>query len=62
MHEVFTQPQLEARAMIAEVEHPTVGALRLLGLPRKSGEASRAERPLIQTIVFREPLLRTSPL
>ena len=35
LHEVFTDPQLEARAMITEVEHPTVGALRLLGLPVK---------------------------
>lgn len=35
LHEVFTDPQLEARDMVATVEHVTIGALRLLGVPVK---------------------------
>jgi crotonobetainyl-CoA:carnitine CoA-transferase CaiB-like acyl-CoA transferase len=33
--EVFADPQVLAREMVATVEHPTVGALRLTGIPFK---------------------------
>ena len=35
LNEVFTDPQVVARQMIASVDHPTIGALRLLGTPVK---------------------------
>jgi formyl-CoA transferase len=35
LQEVFSDSQLAAREMIADVNHPTVGALRLLGTPIK---------------------------
>jgi crotonobetainyl-CoA:carnitine CoA-transferase CaiB-like acyl-CoA transferase len=35
LHEVFTDPQLIARGMIADVEHSTIGRLKLLGVPMK---------------------------
>jgi crotonobetainyl-CoA:carnitine CoA-transferase CaiB-like acyl-CoA transferase len=35
LHDVFTDPQLAARNMIAGVEHSTLGTLRLLGVPVK---------------------------
>jgi glutaryl-CoA transferase len=35
LKEVFTDPQLDARQMIARAEHATLGAIRLLGLPIK---------------------------
>jgi crotonobetainyl-CoA:carnitine CoA-transferase CaiB-like acyl-CoA transferase len=35
LHEVFTDPQLAARDMIARVEHAAAGPLRLLGVPIK---------------------------
>jgi crotonobetainyl-CoA:carnitine CoA-transferase CaiB-like acyl-CoA transferase len=35
LKEVFTDPQLDARQMIAQAEHATLGAIRLLGLPIK---------------------------
>lgn len=35
LREVFSDPQLTARAMVAEVEHATIGALRVLGTPVK---------------------------
>ena len=35
LEEVFTDPQLAAREMIASVDHATVGALQLLGVPVK---------------------------
>ncbi len=35
LHEVFTDPQLAAREMVAAVDHVTIGALRLLGVPVK---------------------------
>jgi crotonobetainyl-CoA:carnitine CoA-transferase CaiB-like acyl-CoA transferase len=36
--EVFTDPQLDAREMIARAEHATLGAIRLLGVPVKLSE------------------------
>ena len=38
LHEVFTDPRLAAREMVAELEHATIGALRLLGIPVKRTE------------------------
>jgi crotonobetainyl-CoA:carnitine CoA-transferase CaiB-like acyl-CoA transferase len=35
LEEVFTDPQLTAREMIASVEHATIGALQVLGVPVK---------------------------
>jgi crotonobetainyl-CoA:carnitine CoA-transferase CaiB-like acyl-CoA transferase len=35
LHEVFTDPQIVAREMIAQVDHPVIGPLRLLGTPVK---------------------------
>jgi crotonobetainyl-CoA:carnitine CoA-transferase CaiB-like acyl-CoA transferase len=35
IHEAFADPQLAAREMIADVEHQTIGSLRLLGVPIK---------------------------
>ena len=33
LHELFADPQIAARAMVAELEHPTIGAMRVLGTP-----------------------------
>ena len=33
VEQVFTDPQVLARAMVVEVEHPTAGPLRLAGIP-----------------------------
>ena len=35
LDELFADPQVEARSMTAEVEHATIGALRVLGTPLK---------------------------
>src|SRR5437773_2277543 len=35
LHEVFNDPQIVAREMIANVEHATIGPIRLLGVPIK---------------------------
>src|SRR5947208_1223282 len=35
LHEVFTDPQLSARGMVAAIEHSRIGALTLLGNPVK---------------------------
>jgi formyl-CoA transferase len=42
--QVFADPQVQARAMAVETEHPTIGRLRMTGSPLKL--ASIAERPL----------------
>jgi crotonobetainyl-CoA:carnitine CoA-transferase CaiB-like acyl-CoA transferase len=44
LQEVFADPQLAAREMVAEVEHPTVGLLRVLGVPLKLSETPGAVR------------------
>jgi crotonobetainyl-CoA:carnitine CoA-transferase CaiB-like acyl-CoA transferase len=38
LHEVFSDPQVKARAMVAELEHATAGLLKLLGTPLKFSE------------------------
>ena len=35
LHEVLSDPQLEARGMVATVDHPTVGTTRVMGSPLK---------------------------
>jgi crotonobetainyl-CoA:carnitine CoA-transferase CaiB-like acyl-CoA transferase len=35
LHELFSDPQVDARAMIQEVEHQTIGPIRVLGTPLK---------------------------
>jgi crotonobetainyl-CoA:carnitine CoA-transferase CaiB-like acyl-CoA transferase len=42
LHEVFTDPQLAARGMVASVDHPAIGALRLLGVPIKLSDTPAA--------------------
>jgi crotonobetainyl-CoA:carnitine CoA-transferase CaiB-like acyl-CoA transferase len=44
LHEVFSDPQLAAREMIATVDHPTVGPVRLLGAPIKLSDTPAAVR------------------
>jgi len=44
--EVFENPQMEARRMLIEVEHPTVGRLKMTGNPIKmTGEEERSPSP-----------------
>src|SRR5262245_42940378 len=44
LHEVFTDPQVIARHMVAELEHATLGALKLVGTPLKFSETPGAIR------------------
>ncbi|MBI4635761.1 MAG: CoA transferase [Candidatus Rokubacteria bacterium] len=44
--QVFSHPQVRAREMVLEVEHPTAGAIKLVGFPLKfSGTPSRIGAP-----------------
>jgi formyl-CoA transferase/CoA:oxalate CoA-transferase len=46
LHEVFTDAQLSARDMITQLTHPTIGPLRLLGVPIKlSGTPASIRTP-----------------
>jgi crotonobetainyl-CoA:carnitine CoA-transferase CaiB-like acyl-CoA transferase len=50
LQEVFADPQLEARAMVAELEHARAGALKLLGTPLKLSDTAggiRTAPPLL---------------
>ena len=38
MESLFADPQVRERDMIAEVPHPTIGTLRLAGIPLKYSE------------------------
>ena len=38
MEYLFADPQLRHRDMVAEVPHPTIGSLRLVGIPIKYSE------------------------
>jgi formyl-CoA transferase/CoA:oxalate CoA-transferase len=38
LHELFSDPQVAARGMVTELQHPTVGPLRVLGTPVKLSE------------------------
>jgi crotonobetainyl-CoA:carnitine CoA-transferase CaiB-like acyl-CoA transferase len=38
MQHLFADPQVQHRGMVAEVPHPTIGTLRLAGIPIKYSE------------------------
>ncbi len=44
LHEVFSDPQILARQMIAELEHSTAGALKVIGTPMKFSDTPGAIR------------------
>jgi crotonobetainyl-CoA:carnitine CoA-transferase CaiB-like acyl-CoA transferase len=44
LQELFDDPQLQAREMIARVEHATIGQLRMLGVPVKLSDTPGAVR------------------
>jgi len=44
LQELFADPQIQARQMVAEVEHATIGALRVLGVPVKLSDTPGAVR------------------
>src|SRR5262249_58228520 len=44
LQELFDDPQLQAREMIARVEHATIGSLRTLGVPVKLSDTPGAVR------------------
>ena len=44
LHEVFTDPQLAARDMVAHLTHPAIGPLRLLGVPIKLSDTPASVR------------------
>ena len=44
MEHLFADPQVRHRDMIAEVPHPTIGTLRLAGIPIKYSETPGAVR------------------
>jgi crotonobetainyl-CoA:carnitine CoA-transferase CaiB-like acyl-CoA transferase len=50
LHELFADPQIAARAMVAELQHPTVGAMRVLGTPLKLSETAATIRTAPPTL------------
>ncbi len=44
LHELFADPQIAAREMVAELQHETVGAMRVLGTPMKLSETAASIR------------------
>jgi crotonobetainyl-CoA:carnitine CoA-transferase CaiB-like acyl-CoA transferase len=44
LQELFADPQIQARQMVAEIEHATIGALRVLGVPVKLSDTPGAVR------------------
>jgi crotonobetainyl-CoA:carnitine CoA-transferase CaiB-like acyl-CoA transferase len=42
LEQVFAEPQVEAREMLIEIDHPTIGKLPLVGSPLKFSETSLA--------------------
>jgi crotonobetainyl-CoA:carnitine CoA-transferase CaiB-like acyl-CoA transferase len=50
LEEVFTDPQLSAREMIATVDHATLGAVQLLGVPVKLSETPGSVRTAPPTL------------
>jgi crotonobetainyl-CoA:carnitine CoA-transferase CaiB-like acyl-CoA transferase len=44
LHELFADPQIAARGMVAELQHPTVGAMRVLGTPLKLSNTAASIR------------------
>ena len=61
LKEVFDDPQLAAREMIARVEHATIGSLSLLGVPVKLSDTPGAVRTAPPTLgQHTDAVLRTS--
>jgi crotonobetainyl-CoA:carnitine CoA-transferase CaiB-like acyl-CoA transferase len=50
LEELFADPQIDAREMIARVEHATIGPLRTLGVPVKLSETPGAVRTAPPTL------------
>jgi crotonobetainyl-CoA:carnitine CoA-transferase CaiB-like acyl-CoA transferase len=50
LSEVFADPQLAARDMVAAVEHETIGAMQLVGVPIKMSETPGAVRSAPPTL------------
>jgi formyl-CoA transferase/CoA:oxalate CoA-transferase len=50
LHDVFSDPQLAARDMVATLDHATIGALRLLGVPVKLSDTPAAVRSAPPTL------------
>jgi crotonobetainyl-CoA:carnitine CoA-transferase CaiB-like acyl-CoA transferase len=50
LQEIFTDPQLVSREMIASVEHATAGTLRLVGIPVKLSDTSGTIRSAPPTL------------
>ena len=50
LHGVFGDPQLAAREMVAGVDHPTIGRLRLLGVPVKLSDTPASVRTAPPTL------------
>jgi crotonobetainyl-CoA:carnitine CoA-transferase CaiB-like acyl-CoA transferase len=50
LEEVFSDPQLEAREMIASVEHATLGAMKVLGVPVKLSDTPGSVRTAPPTL------------
>jgi crotonobetainyl-CoA:carnitine CoA-transferase CaiB-like acyl-CoA transferase len=61
LKEVFDDPQLAAREMIARVEHATIGSLNLLGVPVKLSDTPGAVTTAPPTLgQHTDAVLRTS--
>ena len=50
LHELFEDPQVAARAMTADIDHPTIGTLRVLGTPLKLSETPPSIRTAPPTL------------
>jgi crotonobetainyl-CoA:carnitine CoA-transferase CaiB-like acyl-CoA transferase len=50
LHELFEDPQVAARAMTSNVDHPTIGTLRVLGTPLKLSETPPSIRTAPPTL------------
>ena len=60
LHEVFTDPQIAAREMIAELDHLKAGALKLVGTPLKFSDTPAEIRTPPPTLgQHTEPILST---
>jgi len=60
LHEVFTDPQIAAREMIAELNHPKAGPLKLVGTPLKFSDTPGELRTPPPTLgEHTEPILAT---
>jgi crotonobetainyl-CoA:carnitine CoA-transferase CaiB-like acyl-CoA transferase len=50
LEELFADPQIAARAMVAHLQHPAVGAIRVLGTPLKLSETAAEIRTAPPTL------------